>query len=272
MIMKCLNIIVYYDNPDEVYNYIEEINKNQEKLVDIAIVVNKNSKHQLENTKKLWRKMGYENIYIYDYKLNIGYLNALLFITREICLNQYKFIILSNTDIHYCSNCFFENLLEKNYKKFVGCIAPNVYSLKSKSYSNPHYKKRISKYHYKKLSKIFSKPILAKMYLNMSEIKTRIKRQKEQTDSCYVYSPHGCYMIFTLEFIKKLRGLEYGVKMYSEEAFVGEMLEKNSLKCFYDSSLKIEHNESSVTGKINYKNRFQMWKESIDYILKIFYS
>ena len=43
------------------------------------------------------------------------------------------------------------------------------------------------------------------------------------------------------------------------------------MKCFYDDSIAVIHQESSVTGKINYKNRFAAWRESLEYILKEFY-
>ena len=72
-------------------------------------------------------------------------------------------------------------------------------------------------------------------------------------------------------FIKKICGYEYGVKMYSEESAIGELLIKNNMKCYYEDSLSVIHQESTVTGKINYKKRFNSWRESLEYIIKEFY-
>ena len=78
-------------------------------------------------------------------------------------------------------------------------------------------------------------------------------------------------MIFTKPFIQKICGNEYGVLLYSEESYIGEMLRKHNMKCFYDDSIEVVHLGSLVTGKVDYKKRFLLWKESIDYLLATFY-
>ena len=119
------------------------------------------------------------------------------------------------------------------------------------------------------LSYIYKFAFIGKIYIKLGEIKSR-KRVFER-ESCFVYSPHGCYMIFSQAFIKKIHDFKYGVRLYSEESCIGELLLKENMSCYYDNYLKVNHNESTVTGKINYKLRFKYWKESIDYILKEFY-
>ena len=66
-------------------------------------------------------------------------------------------------------------------------------------------------------------------------------------------------------------GYEYGVKMYSEESAIGELLIRNGMKCFYDASIGVIHQESTVTGNIDYKKRFNAWRDSLQYILSEFY-
>ena len=65
--------------------------------------------------------------------------------------------------------------------------------------------------------------------------------------------------------------IRYGVKMYSEESAVGELLRHNQMRCYYDDTISVIHQESSVTGKINQAKRFAAWRESLEYILKAFY-
>lgn len=271
--MKCLNVIIYYKNIDEVCDYIDNCIEHGTEYVDIALVIN--SKLDSEEKKRVEKiKNDNDNLMIFDFGDNVGYLNSLLLVIQKIDINDYEYFILSNTDIAYETPNFYHDLLNKDYPESVGCIAPSVYSTKAKGYSNPHYKERVNKRKYKLLSFVFAHPLIGKTYLKLAEkkyIHSRSQNNAAEEESCYVYSPHGCFMIFTKSFIKEIYGYVYGVKLYSEEACVGELLRKKEMKCYFDKDIRVSHNESTVTGKINYKIRFKFWKESIDYILKEFY-
>lgn len=269
--MKCLNIVVFYNNGNEVKKYIKEVlGGASNELVKIIIVKNLDTYNELNKIIEELNEEGILNLEVVDYGENVGYLNAFLKTIKNINLNSFKYYILSNTDIHYCTDNFFGELLNGQYAEDVGCIAPSVYSTKTKSYSNPHYLNRIPREKIIRNIRIFSYPTIAQAYLRGAEKVWSIKKKIEQ-ESGYVYSPHGCYMIFTKEFVKRIQGYEYGVKMYSEESCVGELLIRSDLKCFYDSSLKLMHDESTVTGKINYRKRFKYWASSLEYILNEFY-
>lgn len=266
--MKCLNVIIYYDNEKEIQEYVHNCMINNNRTIDIAIVINSNKKNRAKFiTNELQKK--YNNIFVYDYSKNVGYLNSILSVIQEEELEEYEYYILSNTDITYETDEFYHKLLNKKYVSSIGCIAPSVYSTKTKSFSNPHYYVRTSKSKLKWLSFIFTYPRLGRFYLFFSGLKRRKKGVEKE--SCFVYSPHGCFMIFTKDFVRKICGYEYGVTLYSEEACVGELLRKNNMNCFFDNSLRVLHNESTITGKIDYKKRFKYWKESIDYIIREFY-
>lgn len=60
------------------------------------------------------------------------------------------------------------------------------------------------------LSVLFSSPILGKLYLKLAEMRSKKHSKNDEEDSCYVYSPHGCFMIFTKDFIQKIDGYLYG--------------------------------------------------------------
>lgn len=245
--------------------YISEVTQISDGTVDVAVVINKNT-HK-DNLEDLCTACGK----LVDYGENVGYLNSMLRYIRENDVSQYDYIILSNTDIHYEMKSFFSRLAENRYNPDIGCIAPSVFSTMTQSYQNPHYVERIPKEKFKRLARIFSHPSLGLLYLRLSEWKAK-GETSEKKSSCYVYSPNGSYMIFTKEFIARIKGYEYGVKLYSEESCIGELLCKNGLRCFYDESIEVIHEESTVTGKINYRERFAAWRESIEYILHEFYS
>lgn len=268
---KIMNVIIYYDNYDEVYKYMKEVNSIAFGLVDIVLVVNKDTYCQVPKIVEFWRQQEYDNLKVFNFTENVGYLNALLNTIQMIDLNNYKYFILSNTDIQYVSKDFFQKLMEKSYIENIGCIAPSVYAVNSNSYSNPHYKQRIPLQKINRLIWIFSHPKCAQFYLWLSGKKSSNIKKKEEP-SCYVYSPNGCYMIFSQEFIKKIYGYKYGVKMYSEESCIGELLVRSQKKCFYDNSIKVNHVESTVTGKINKKLKYHYFAESLKYIKDEFYT
>ena len=268
--MKCLNIIIFYENREEVQNYISEIASIADGLVDIALVVNSDKNSQVQAMSDELRLKGVSCFQIIDYQENVGYLNSLLKTIKIVDVNKYDYIILSNTDIQYEMKDFFQKLLSKKYDSSIGCIAPSVYASRTSSFSNPHYLERIPRDKLEFLSRLFKYPMLAKCYLKLGGWKAKRKKSLKKP-SCYVYSPHGCYMIFTKAFINKILEYEYGVKMYSEESAIGELLLKHKMKCYYDNTISVIHQESTVTGKINYKKRFAAWQESLDYIIQEFY-
>ena len=265
---KILNIIVFYNNYDEVLNYITSVNK-LSKSVDIMLVINSdksNNSHALLDyvTKNLDTK-----VFLKDYGENIGYLNALLYGIRDISLDSYKYVILSNTDILYRQIDFFEKLLSNDYDSMIGCIAPSVYCENTKSYANPHYIEKVPKSKIVRNRFIFSHPFLTSIFLKLSSLRT--KKKQEKKPSQFVYCPHGSYMIFSNAFAKSIRDYHHQIKLYNEEGCIGGLLEKKSYKCFYDKSIEVVHLESQTTGKINQKLRYKLWKESFDYLLKEFY-
>lgn len=264
----CLNFIIFYDNYLEVERYIENLNNVANSKVDLCIVVNKDSeKRANELLKKEYKNI--PSIEMKDYGENIGYLNAMIQSMPEN-VSDYQYYILSNTDIEYVTTNFFDKLDANVYDNEIGCIAPSVYSFLTQSYSNPHYLSRISKKQMQRNIFIFKYPIIAKLYFWLAGKKAHAKASSEK-ESCEVYSPHGCFMIFVNDFAMFITSQSYGVKMYSEESYVGEMLIKAGKKCYYDSSIKVNHIESAVTSSLGMKNKSKMFAESLQYIYDLFY-
>lgn len=265
---KILNIIVYYDNDEEVDHYITQVMSISRQFVDIWVVVNKDEKGRLRELQS--RRSGDSRITFINHGGNVGYLNSLLTTIKDRDISGYDYVILSNTDIEYKDPEFFNRILATEYTTDIGCIAPSVYNPNTGSYSNPHYRERVPEYKFKRIMRIFAFPMLADAYLKLAGMKAG-STKSTKCDSCYVYSPHGSYMIFTREFLSKIKGYEYGVRMYSEESCIGELLRREKMRCFYDSTIEVIHLESSVTGGMNQKRRFWMWRDSVRYILDEFY-
>ena len=46
--MKCLNIIIYYDNKEEVESYITNVAAISDEMLDIVVIVNKDTENSVE--------------------------------------------------------------------------------------------------------------------------------------------------------------------------------------------------------------------------------
>ena len=266
---RCLNIIVYYNNYIDVEAYICNLNRVANHRVDLIIVVNSDKEEKIRQQDWTNRFTNVDNIKIIDYKDNVGYLNAMLLTIKHMNLDKYDFVILSNTDIEYVTRDFYKILLGKYYEENIGCIAPNVYAVSTGTYSNPHYYERISEKKIRRNIFIFERPLLAQLYFQLASLKE--KKNTTVKESCYVYSPHGCFMIFTRDFLKKIKGNMYGVKMYSEESYIGELLIENNMRCYYDSEIMVKHMEGAVTSKLQYRLKAKYFAESLKYIYETFY-
>ena len=262
----CLNVIVLYDNYDEVRDYIQNTIKNSADFVKIILVVNKDTK---QKEQELRREFSSDVLTIKNYGENIGYLNSLLYVLDEVNVDSYKYFILSNTDIEYVTPNFFAEVISKSYNAEIGCIAPDVYSTLTKTHSNPHYMGRLSKRRLERTAFIFAHPFLAQIYMKLSWLRTLKKSDKK--DSCIVYSPHGCYMILTNRVAHIIKGKRYAVKMYTEEGWIAETLRNNALKCYYDATISVLHKEHGTTDKLGIKKQAKMFSESLYNLIDEFY-
>ena len=238
--------------------------------IDFVVSINKGEKETLAEllydiAPKIEGRIG-----VLDPSGNIGYLNALLFSISQIDLSDYKYVVLSNTDISFNTPLFFDDLFKKEYPNNIGCIAPSVTTEKGDYYSNPHYVERIPKEKLDRLCSVFSNRVLMFVYSGLSKVKSHTAKRTKQA-SQFVYSPHGCFMIFSIDFVRKLLQEVYPPILYSEESFIGEMLIQNDMRCYYDSSFEVVHFENTSTRKLPSKKKCGYLIGSLKYILSRFY-
>ena len=112
--------------------------------------------------------------------------------------------------------------------------------------------------------------MLAYYYLKIANIKAKYKKRKKE-DSQYSYSLHGCFFFINNNFMEILKGKKYGPLMYSEEAYLAELVRLNNKKCYYNSHIELVHTGSTVTGKLEIHKRSQYFQESLEYIREKFY-
>ncbi|MGK0720331.1 hypothetical protein SUB233_01604 [Streptococcus uberis] len=271
---KIINLVNCYNNEKEVINYAKHINKlvNSNYLI-LAININSlNSLDEVSFTDSV--KKEFKNSIVINSQQNFGYLNGMLnayqSIEKNIDISELKYIIMSNTDIIFENNNFLFDLLNCEYNERIGCIAPSVFMPDRKTYENPQQLLRYSLSDINRRIWIFSHPMISFLYFKLSDIKSKVIKRKKKK-SCEVYSAHGCFFILSKDFFNKIKDKKYGSLMYSEEAYIAEMIKKYNYTAFYDSNLEVMHLESTVTSLLDNKSKSKMYVDSLNYIKSTFY-
>lgn len=270
--VKLLNIAILYSNEEEVIEYAKKLSvQNISDNISLVIVINKTGDMSEENFKDCFKDIRIRT-YFYNPGRNLGYLNGLIYGYNQYVVRHEspEWIVMSNTDITFSTNSFFEKFYNKNYDENIWLIGPSVYSLENKSYDNPQYKQRHTLKSLNKRIFIFRKPLLSYYYLKIASIKAKYKK-KVKEGSQYSYSVHGSFFFVNINFMEVMKKKEYGPLMYSEEAYLAEIVRLNNKKCYYESGIELIHTGSTVTGKLEIKKRSRYFQESLEYIKKEFY-
>ena len=59
--------------------------------------------------------------------------------------------------------------------------------------------------------------------------------------------------------------------MYGEELLIAELIRKNKKKVYYIRDLVVHHNENSTTKLIDYKRKSMYYKQSYEYLMRVFF-
>lgn len=268
---KVLVLVMNYGTADEIISYANAIScQSVQNKICLMIVDNKYDAN--ENLCERLTSIDLDIIY-YNPEKNLGYLNGALFgidYFKKLRGFVPDWLVVSNTDIEYDNNNFYENFLKRSYSEDTWCVAPSVLGANGR-YCNPHYKERIPVSKVNRLIMIFKHSLLAKIYYKLASIKSDKNAVAVKQESQNVYSSHGCFFILKKNFYEALNGEKYGVLLYSEESFIAEFILENKKLSYYDSTIEVIHNENLVTGKINYKKRGKFISESMKYIKERFY-
>lgn len=273
--MKIAIIVIYYDNADEIRNFIHEVKQQKNgREVDVILVVNKGDAQAALEIKNTESQDG-PNIFVFDPQENLGYLNGFLYGYNkyiEIATSTPDWVILCNTDISFKGTDFFNPLYTNAYyPDDVGCVGPSVYNPEQRDYQNPGAVHRRSRSALTKRIFIFSIPILNSLYISLSGSKYK-KRITVKPTSGYVRELHGVFFAFRNQFMQYFKDKTYPPFLYSEEIFVGEHIAKANFKTYYDADYEIDHNEHTVTGRsLKYKRKARYLRDSIKYNRDTFY-
>lgn len=253
--------VALYNNEKEVIKFVENLLK-QTLINRIQLLVTCNACNNVgEFEKKIHEIL--PSARVFDPKENLGYLNGCLYGVR-VTGNVYSWVLVSNTDIDFKQNDFFEKSIE-NVPKDVWCIGPDITLAATGTHQNPFLLNRPSKKRVLIWKIAYSNYLLFRLYFKLSELKPK-KKQDGDLDSRYVYAVHGSCFLLEQECVRKIIKNNPKIFMYGEELLVAETVYNNGKKVYFTSNVGIIHNENQVTGKIGMKRKQKWFKESIDYI------
>jgi GT2 family glycosyltransferase len=272
---KIVNIVVCFKNEIEVSNYAKELSMQSiASNIVLVVVVNMESDIGNEFLKNKLENVALNSVIIHP-KTNLGYMNGLLYGYRqytEMTGTVPRWVIMSNTDIHYWSNASLDNLLNAEYGDEVACIAPSIYLPSRKTYLNPQYMTRINRKKINRLIRVFKYNYLSRLYKLLYELKDSLSNHKEITKTQYVYSAHGCFFILSGKFTESIKDIEHPALMYNEEIFIAENIYHSEKKCLYDPSLKVIHTGAAVIGKIGHEKRSQHLLDGLKAIRSLYFN
>lgn len=269
---RLLNVVILYANEEEVINYTKKLSlQSISKDVSLIIVINKIGNMDEEKFIRNIKEMEIDT-YIYKANRNLGYLNGLIYGIDKFSKEEKlpNWIAMSNTDISFKEENFFESFLTYEYEPDIWIVGPSIYSLENKSYDNPQYKIRHTLNSINRRIFIFERPILSYLYFKLAKFKSKFKKTTKE-DSQFVYSAHGCFFFIKKDFFDILKEKEYGALMYSEEAYLAELIRKNDKLCYYNNEIEVIHHESTVTSRLDIKKKTKYIVDSLRTIKKEFY-
>ena len=268
-----LNIVINYANENEVIAYAQMLEKQSwAEKVSLVVVINKKSENPITNLIEELNKINLL-IKVYDPKENLGYMNGALYGYRQFIHDNNEipdWTIISNTDLAFTDDLFFEKFFSYKYEQDVWCIAPSIFNSNNKTYNNPMYTNRIPLGKINRLIFVFEHPLLSLIYITVGKCKAKAKKRLKK-NSKFCYAVHGCFFALKNEFIQLIKDDDYQAFLYSEENYISELIRYYNKSCYYNSNVEIIHDENSSTGLLNYKQRAHYSASSLKYIRNEFY-
>ena len=253
--------VALYNNEKEVIEFATNLSK-QTLINRIQLLVTCNAcKNVMKFENKLHEIL--PSAMVFDPKENLGYLNGCLYGVREKG-NVYSWVMVSNTDIVFNKNDFFEKVT-KDIPMDVWCVGPNITLASTGGQQNPFLIDRPTYKKFKIWKTVYSVYPLFWLYFKLSDLKPK-KTHRTNIKKKNVYAVHGSCFLLKKECVDKVLNVCQGIFMYGEELLIAEVIRKSQKKTLFNSSVKIIHNENQVTGKVNLRRKQKWFKESIEYI------
>ena len=203
------------------------------------------------------------SVCVVNFPDNPGYFPAAQKVWEQFKTREFKYVILSNTDLEILNSDFYDLLLNHSTEENVGVIAPSIKSELTRRECNPLYRVRPTKQKIKFLKFIYSRFTFAWIYHVLSFIKARSTPESSLPDHSYVYAPNGSFLILTKNYFESGGDFSHGVRMYGEEIVLAEKLRELDLKVKLSLKLRIFHREKG--SEANFWQRMGLSKRTFEF-------
>lgn len=253
-------VILHYNTLEDTILCVDSIKKNVNSTYNIVIVDNCSPNGSGKLIKEKY--CNDVDIHVILSERNEGFArgNNIGFLFAKEKLHP-KYIILMNNDTKLLNNSFC-SLVENEYSKsHCAIIGPKVITPNPPFDSNPGdnnlpsvlsmiiFEFKIIVYYL--LSYLKIDDTIHKKY--GTQEKNRIKKNEKFIDNRVEnVKLHGCFWVFTPEYIRRYDGLNPKTFLYQEEPLLFLRCIKNGLKTVYLPDLQIFHKEDSSTNSISF--------------------
>lgn len=234
---RILVIILNYKTPQLTLNLVDSLNNINYHLFDIMVIDNNSPDNSGEGLKQFAAEKGY---LFYQNNVNTGYAAGNNIGIRYGIEHGYAYSWILNSDVVLMDldvlKCMV-NRAEEDEK--IGVVGPLIVSKEGKE-----------------IAPYCHRPTFWRSTLGI--FMEQRYRRKHIHDSMSVYRVYGCCMLLNNKAMQKCGCMDERTFLYSEEDILAERLLQYDYHAFYDSTVKIKHNESSSMKTLSLR---EIWKK-----------
>jgi GT2 family glycosyltransferase len=290
--MTSLLICVNYNSRQETIRFVKSLFQVVKGGNKLSILIVDNSDVEAEKVKDLASiiTVNDTSILSIDYiepSVNLGYFGGaqygLDFYLKSKPLPE--LVILSNVDLFFVQDDFFQKLDEQKINYEIGCISPSILSSTNVA-QNPYQSYRPSKisilikcwiYKYYFTYQVYE--LLFKLKSSIYAVVSKNSNNKENhkfsidesPSANQIYATHGSCFILTKSYFEKGGNFTYPCFLYGEEFFIAEELRRLGLTTIYNPNLKLIHHGQVSTGKMTTRTKQEQIIKSLSYIISTYF-
>ena len=246
-------VVLHYKTYEETKETINSILCLPKEGRNVKIVVVDNASYN-GSTEKLMED--FKDVEIVSFilnKENLGFSGGNNVGFRELKKQDYDFIILSNNDIEVKSPDFYKKV-EEDYEKYSFAVLGPAIENPDNGHTGCRTLPPDLKFAKGRIFRLYLKFYLGGLYSAYERLRSKNTPTVQcQNDEAFIcgwknVTLHGCFLIFSKDYIKKFKGLAHLTFMYAEEEILFIRLMKSGLISIYDPAIRIFHKEGAATA------------------------
>ncbi len=256
--MKIVFVILHYMAIKETEESVEQIRKKID-TDSYHIIIVDNASENGTGVELKTKHQSEEDITIILNHKNKGFAkgNNVGFVYAKNKWNP-QYIVLMNNDVFLLENKFVLKLDEEFNQSCFAVLGPMIMTKDGRCDVNPqkaefttidtidkkikHYKRDLKRYHYRYASIYYKLAKVKGVFWGKTKIveKDFLKRKED-------VKLHGCFLVFSQEYIKDFDGLDESTFLFWEEEFLYKHMIFNKKKMVYSPNIQVYHMEDAAT-------------------------